>query len=450
MRILFDQVVYNMRNKGNIALLQMALRRVHGLWPDASLEVMAETAHILRLYCPEAFPVNILNTYNWSENHQRLERIRQVTPNPVLRTMLEVREELRYRRWDPGQVKKYVKGLLPRDKSSQVGAIQPVMEISKPDVSDSSDVEQALRGADIVIGTGGGYLVDSDSGLTIPVLKRLSRAKSMGKFVALVGQGLGQIDGPELRSLAGAVLPELDLILVRESEFAIPALESLGVSRERIHMSGDDAVELAYESRNSTFGSDIGISVRLAGYTDVSGNDLQRIRPVLHQTAAKHEARLVGLPTSCCAEESDQFQIRELLAGYPRAFQSPLRFESITDLIKKVGGCRVVVAGAFHAAVFALAQGIPAIGVVKSEEYAIKFRGLAEQFGSGCQLLYLNDEHFPEKLSDAIDIAWESADRLRPQLLEAATTQIYLNRMAYQRLHELYASGLQMKLLERN
>ena len=436
MRVLFDQVVYDMRNKGNIALLQMALRRVHNLWPDASLEVMAETAHILRLYCPGAFPVNILSTINWSENRPKLQRIRQMTPNPVLRTMLEIREELKYRKINP----KYSKSLLPQNEISQIEVTKHVMEISMPDPSDSPDVEQALRGADIVIGTGGGYLVDTDKDITIPVLKRLKRAKSMGKFVALVGQGLGQIEDPELQSLASAVLPELDLILVRECDFAIPTLQSLGVSRERILMSGDDAVELAYGSRNATLGRDIGISIRLAGYTDVSGHDIQQIRPVLHKTAAQYNARLVGLPTSCCGQESDQFQISELLAGYPRIFQSSFRFESITDLISKVGHCRVVVAGAFHAAVFALAQGIPAIGIVKSEEYSIKFRGLVDQFGPGCQLLYLNDKHFPEQLADAIITAWESADRLRPQLLERAKTQIQLNQAAYQTLHDLYAS----------
>jgi colanic acid/amylovoran biosynthesis protein len=135
--------------------------------------------------------------------------------------------------------------------------------------------------------------------------------------------------------------------------------------------------------------------------------------------------------------------IAELLAGYPNAVQSWFRFEPISKLIKNVGRCRVVVAGAFHGAIFALSQGIPAIGLVRTEEYAIKFNGLVDQFGPGCQVLHLDDDEFVGKLTEAIDKAWESADNLRPQLLEAASTQIQLGLMAYERLYDLYQSQLQ-------
>jgi hypothetical protein len=84
-----------------------------------------------------------------------------------------------------------------------------------------------------------------------------------------------------------------------------------------------------------------------------------------------------------------------------------------------------------------LSQGIPAIGLARTKEYEIKFGGLVDQFGPGCQLLYMDDEQLPEKLAAAIDQAWESADRLRPQLLEAATTQIQLGHKGYQRLYDL-------------
>ncbi|MBE7554316.1 MAG: polysaccharide pyruvyl transferase family protein [Anaerolineales bacterium] len=138
---------------------------------------------------------------------------------------------------------------------------------------------------------------------------------------------MGRIDDPGFRALARKVLPEVDLILVRESKFAIPLLESLGVPPERIHMSGDDAVELAYEARNATLGSDIGVSVRFAHYTNVGYQDLDRIRSVLHHAAARYGAGLIGIPTSCCGVESDQFKIGELLAGYPKTVHSWLRFE---------------------------------------------------------------------------------------------------------------------------
>jgi polysaccharide pyruvyl transferase WcaK-like protein len=437
MRILLDQAIYSMRNKGNVALLQMALRRIHRLWPEASLEVMTESPHLLRLYCPDAFPVSVYGWQDWSKNREEFERLHRLVPGWVFRTLLELREELEYRGLNPGQVKQQLKVWLKRSGSAPNREDQ-ILESLGSRLSDPPDLEQAMQGADMVVGTGGGYLVDSERGAYHPVLLRLARAKRMRKFTALVGQGVGRIETPALQALAKTVLPEVDLILVRETKFAVPLLESLGVSPERIQMSGDDAVEMAYEARDEMPGSDIGVSVRLAGYTDVQHRDLGWLRPALHRAAAKHKARLIGIPTSCCGVESDQFHIASLLAGYPQTRQSNLRFEPTIDLIRRVGRCRVVVAGAFHAAVFALSQGIPAIGLARTREYEVKLGGLVDQFGPGCQLLYMDDEQLPEKLVEAIDRAWESADYLRPQLLQAAAVQIRLGQTAYQRLYDLY------------
>lgn len=437
MRILFDPAVYNMRNKGNNALLQIALRRVGALWPEASLEVMTESPHLLRLYCPEAFPVSTWRGNDWSQNREAFERLHRLVPGWVFRALIEAREELEYRGLAPAQVKRHVKARFGRPAGALGEQVQK-MEALEPAEVDPPDLQQAMEGADVVIGTGGGYLVDSDRSAAHPVLLRLARAKEMGKFTALVGQGVGRIEAPEFRALARTVLPEIDLILVRETGFAVPLLESLGTPSDRIQMSGDDAVELAYEARETSPGRDLGVSVRLAHYTDVQYRDLDRIRPILHAAATRHHARLIAVPTSCSGSESDQFQIRALLAGYPKSAVSWRRFESIPDLIKKIGRCRVVVAGAFHAAVFALSQGIPAIGLTRTKEYEIKLGALVEQFGPGCQLLYLDDERLPQKLGEAIDRAWASADDLRPQLLAAASEQIRLGQEAYRRLYDLY------------
>ncbi|MBC8122047.1 MAG: polysaccharide pyruvyl transferase family protein, partial [Gemmatimonadaceae bacterium] len=107
-------------------------------------------------------------------------------------------------------------------------------------------------------------------------------------------------------------------------------------------------------------------------------------------------------------------------------------------VIQQVSSCRVVVTGSYHGGVFALAQGIPIVGLVKSEYYVGKFLGLAEQFGGiGCQIVSLNDENFPEKLKRSVDNAWQSAETVRPQLLELARQQIDQGLNAYRRVYEL-------------
>ena len=146
---------------------------------------------------------------------------------------------------------------------------------------------------------------------------------------------------------------------------------------------------------------------------------------------------MVALPISHSAHELDDRIIRQALAGYEDIQNGWRRFDTPLEIIKKTGRCRLVVAGTFHTAVFALAQGIPAVGLVKSTHYMNKFSGLVDQFGAGCDVVCLDDERLGEKLADAIDRAWESAEQVRPQLLEAAIQQIELGRLAYQEIYEL-------------
>src|SRR6185369_1281526 len=106
----------------------------------------------------------------------------------------------------------------------------------------------------------------------------------------------------------------------------------------------------------------------------------EKLRPVLCQEASNRGAQLIALPISRDIREPDHEVIRELVSGCENVVFEERRFDTPTELIRKVGKCRVVVTGAFHPAVFALGQGIPVIGLVKSQEYKIKFRGLYNEF----------------------------------------------------------------------
>jgi colanic acid/amylovoran biosynthesis protein len=116
------------------------------------------------------------------------------------------------------------------------------------------------------------------------------------------------------------------------------------------------------------------------------------------------------------------------------------RFAAPLETIKKTGHCRLVVTATFHAAVFALAQGIPVVALANSTMYEGKLLGLADEFGSGCKVVLLDDEQLKEKLTNAIDTTWQSAEQVRPQLLQAAIRQIETGQAAYQRIFELVES----------
>ena len=128
--------------------------------------------------------------------------------------------------------------------------------------------------------------------------------------------------------------------------------------------------------------------------------------------------------------------LRELLAGLGDT-DGGASLETPQLVIDRVGECRVVVTGSYHGAVFALAQGIPVVALVKSPYYVNKMAGLQDQFGIGCELVRLDEGNVSGRIRAAIDRAWAEAERVRGPLLQAAAEQIERGRRAYARLVEL-------------
>ena len=443
MRILLDQAVYDQRNKGNVALLQAAVHRLMELWPDAEISVLTEAPYLLKLYCPKVQPVSVHPWHNYTEKRQQFETFHRLIPALVLQLLLDIREEMWHRYPDlmgGGGIRQRVKSLLGRGKP-EVGAKavpnpEEKVDGEEDDEDVNRDLEQAIQKADLVIATGGGYLCDTDKQHTVQVFDTLEMAVKLGKRVAMVGQGVGPMYDAELRARLSMLLPRLDWILIREPKTGRELMESLGVPPERVVMTGDDAVEMSYRARTEKFGDQIGVNLRFARYTEVGQAYIEKIRGVLHRSARKHNARL-SLPISSNVREADLEVIRVLLKGYGKVSMSWRRFESPLSVIRKVGKCRLVVTGSYHPAVFALSQGIPVVGLVKSQAYIDKFSALVDEFGPACNLLNLDDPDLHEKLADAIDAAWASAEGVRPHLLQAAARQIEWNRAGYQLLFGL-------------
>lgn len=118
-----------------------------------------------------------------------------------------------------------------------------------------------------------------------------------------------------------------------------------------------------------------------------------------------------------------------------------LSLDTPMKLIEQAGRCRVVVTGAYHAAVFALAQGVPVVCLASSPYYVAKFLGLKDQFGAGCETVFLNEPDVLEKLASPLEAAWQSAERVRMPLQQAALRQIGLSRAAYERCRDLLDSS---------
>jgi colanic acid/amylovoran biosynthesis protein len=408
MRILLANQIGAFGNHGDDGLMDVALTRLRRAWPDTVFQIVAYAPAELVARYPDAQPIPLESFRAWRDFHHR--------------TFI-------------GRLHRY----MPATVSRRVLALERVIQRSRPAAEDMRQFHEALLGADLVLVTGGGHFMKGHETHGIRLLQVLRAARANGTPTAMVSQGILPIEHPELSALMKAVLPTVGLITLREGRDAIPFLEACG-ARDNFVVTGDDLIELAHRARVTELGTGIGVCLRVAVYSEVDPPALAAVRAALLRAARRYGASLYPVPISSIPGESDVVTMQKLLAGTDAAdgghdIDTPLK------AIRQVGRCRLVVAGSYHAGVFALSQGIPVVGLARSAYYVHKFNGLADQFGTGCQVVLMDDPRFPEALVAAIEAAWRSAQRVRRPLLEAAARQIEAAHTAYKRVYELVRSS---------
>ena len=392
-------------NLGDLAMLQVALQRLGKIWPNAVFFVLTGAEAKLKIYCPEAVPVPVHGLKCWLKAG-------------AWPKYLFPRIEAKVRRKFP----------LGRQK------LFPLARLFNPRAGLAANrFARAFFKADLVALSGCGLITDAFKQDALLMLDGLAAAKTAGIPTVMLGQGLGPIQDPGLLDRVKQVLPSVDMIFLREQIASLELLQTIFVPAKKILCTGDDAVDLAYSERRPNIGNLIGINLRLATYASLNEEFLPIIREILQAKARHFQTDLIGLPILLGSKKPDVQALESLV----EAHNDGVNLVFPIDVIRQVSHCRIVVTGSYHGAVFALAQGIPVIGIAQSKYYQNKFRGLANEFGGGCVTLQPDDANFPKKLSAAIDQLWEQAEGLKPKLLLAAEWQIQNGRSAYARLPEL-------------
>jgi polysaccharide pyruvyl transferase WcaK-like protein len=408
MRILLDGSSYALWNVGDAAMLQISVARLRKLWSSATIQVLCASPERLSRYVPDAQAVPSNGQRKWLEWSRFPGRDR--VPSAIAH-----RVDSRFR----DRLPNLSDGLAFRR--------------AKGHPTDRTDIEAFLHvadSADLLVLSGGGYMTDVFRGHAASSLELLSRFQRRGAPTAMVGQGIGPLRDRTLLARARATLPRVGLLALREGRAALPFLDTLGVPRERIRVTGDDAIEPALAARPDRLGTSLGVNVRVSSYSRVGRDLFGELRTALRRAADSVGAALLPVPISSAPADSDVESLREFLpgggagGGWPDGLDTPL------TVIRRIGECRVVVTGSYHAGVFALSQGIPVVGLSRSDYYTDKFLGLADQFGSGCRLVSL-DEPLNEALPARIIELWREAEALRPDLLAAASRQVEEGREAY-------------------
>lgn len=392
-------------NMGDLAMLQVAVRRLKSLWPDTVFRVVTDQPAELKNHCPEVEPVPWRGCKRWL-HAAALPRFFFPDIRPETRRQFPVVLK---------NLPALARLLVPRDGRA------------------AREFATALFNSDLLLMSGCGMIADEFRLNALRMLSAIDAAIQCNIPTAMFSQGFGPIHNKSLFYCAAQVLPRIDAIFIRERSAGLPLLQKLGVPAEKIFVTGDDAIEPAFHEKPAVSGGRLGVNLRLANYAALDADILETVRAALAEKARQLETTLAGIPILIGGENSDVQTLRQLLGDTDASgdLDTPLK------VIRQISTCRVVVTGSYHAAVFALAQGIPVVSIVQSIYYRDKFCGLADLFGGGCAVLQTDEGNFSQKLGAAIDEFWRHADTLKSTLLPAAERQIAAAQAAYARLPEL-------------
>jgi len=421
------------QNMGDVAMLQVAVTRLSELWPNARIEVLTDSASDLRRFCPAAVALSRPDCACWLSDDFFFSRLQRFLPGGAL---------IQFH-----ALKRWVGFRCP----AVIGALTDLrLKLRDPKGlrKNLNPFNDAMKACDLMVLCGSGGFADSCREWNLFVLAAMAAAFRRGKSVVMFGQGFGPLSDPIVLSWAKHVLPRVRLIGLRGTRGDKELLKTVGVHSSKMITTGDDALELANQVPVAAQRDAVGINLRVAFYSGIQSEVIGRVGAVLQSLAERHHATFAPLPIAFHECANDRESIRQLLAGIGVESDGGSTLDTPSKIMGQTACCRVVVTGAYHAAVFALAQGVPVVCLSNSSYYEAKFKGLEQLFGAGCTTITLSDPNLTEKLRDAIEDAWVSADKLRSPLLNSAVQQIDKGREAYRSIRELFGREPRAKRAE--
>ncbi len=409
-RIVVDWGGQTLLNLGDLAMLIVTVRRLARSLPGARIHVSAHPGAGLERHLPgaEVLDETVLQALFW----------RRAVPGMVSRVLPFVRrvEDALFRR-DPFRVLA-VRGWRTARGAGGESAVRRTID--------------ALREADLAVAAGGGYLTDAFPAYVIRIAGLLSSMLHAGRRVLMFGQGLGPLEDPVLREVCRPVLRAASGIALREGIAGPALLRAMGCDPGRFEVTGDDAlefVEWCREGRAASERENLGLNLRLAGYAGTDAAAAGTVGEVVQEFARDRRVEILPCPIDIDPEHGDGAAVRRLIRSGLSMLPDPGDPRALAD---RIAGCRIMVTSSYHGAVFALAQGVPAVGLARSAYYRDKFAGLQDQFGGACLVVRLDGHGAAETLRARMSEAWERSEELGAAALAAAQAQLAVNRSVFE------------------
>lgn len=410
MRIVVENSGYELLNVGDAAMLRVALTRLQALWPEAVFYIFTTAPERLSKFWPAAIPLSPHGRYLYHGQGSLFGPLARVLSRPEA-SLRSAAPQVAYS--------------LTRIKKRALRRATDELD----------EYYRALSSCDLVVASGGGYLTDTFPWMIQGVYETTSLAYRLRKPVALLGHGLGPVEDYRHRRQLREILREPVLVTLRDGVFSPSLIRELEARCQNVVVTGDDAVALAYSLCTTKPGQYLGVGVRLSDYSEAASSDVRQLTRIFQTLGQELGCSFAPLPISQYCDGEDAKAIEAILQRAKlTAVSAPVATPE--DVIALAGRCRVVFTGSYHAAVFALSQGVPVVAVHRATYYAQKFEGLAKLFGKGCKVLSFDTPEFCSVAVQAALELWAQAVELRDDLLACAADQIRCAESAYASLRE--------------
>ncbi len=250
-----------------------------------------------------------------------------------------------------------------------------------PDISCMEvDFAKAIGGADIVFFVGGGYLTDIGKFDCRATLAAGLMAIFSGKPVYMSGQGLGPIDTRMTKLLLKAMVPHAKLVTFRDRSGSENLLRRLHIPWKSGGSVGDDAMSLpvkeAVDAGANWSGDRLAVQFRVCPQTPNILAHISEFERFLLSMVADGDWQIDFFIFHTTRPAYEEDVIRSIVERTGIENYVVHKVEDPRQMRYLVGQCNVAIGIAYHFLVFALAEGVPAIGLWDGRYYKDKIEGL--------------------------------------------------------------------------
>ena len=251
------------------------------------------------------------------------------------------------------------------------------------------DIFFTLLKCDILISGGGSLLQDVTSKKSlIYYLFVLGLAQLLRKKTIIFAQGIGPIQNKFLLKVTKKILAKCQLITVRD-EKSLFLLRGWGLKPILVN-DPVWSLEIPFATRGNAIG------VQLREWDSLSDSFLHKLAAVIIDKYTTRDIILFSFQNTKDLHICEKFKTI-LLSINPLANIKIVQNKNVTQLLREIQSCEILVAMRFHALMLALKAGIKTIAL----SYDIKVQNLAIE--TQTPYVFLNDNEKLEKLFAEID-----------------------------------------------